>query len=249
MIQSVVRALRILEAIRYKGTEKGLGLVDIARELGLEKSTVYNLIKTLLAEGYVEQDGSGGKYRLGAKLIDLTHGGLGDKYLQNLLMPLCRELQQKTGENISLVAYRAGVVKIICRVLCDNELVVAPNNFKPLYTTITGRCLLAQLGSDQLLNIINVLGYPGELWNDIDDFDTFTGELLRIRESGMMILDSEKRQLGGVGYIIPADEKFTPLALGSAMPLFRFREKQDMLLKIFPEYSRKISALLNEAAK
>ena len=86
MIQSVVRALKILETIRFKGSKEGMGLVDVARELELEKSTIYNLIKTLLAQGYVEQDGSGAKYRLGAKLLDLTHGSLNDEYLQNLLL-------------------------------------------------------------------------------------------------------------------------------------------------------------------
>ena len=45
MIQSVVRALRILETIHSKGTEKGIGLVQIARELDMERSTVYNLVK------------------------------------------------------------------------------------------------------------------------------------------------------------------------------------------------------------
>ena len=41
MIQSVVRALNILETIRSKGTDEGMGLVEIAKVLGLEKSTTY----------------------------------------------------------------------------------------------------------------------------------------------------------------------------------------------------------------
>ena len=248
MIQSVVRALKILETISH-GDKDGMGLVDIARTLGLEKSTTYNLIKTLVAQGYAEQDGSGAKYRLGTKLMDLTHGGLGDEYLQDLLMPLCTELQQKMGENLSLVAYRAGALKVICRVMCNNELVVAPNNYKPLYTTVTGRCLLAQVADEQLSNIVNILGVPGELWNNIKDMEYFQKELQKIRNAEKCILDSEKRQLGGIGYIIKAPEKFMPLAVGTAMPLFRFKQKRKLLESEISKYANKISSLLEEAVK
>lgn len=250
MIQSVVRALRILETIHSKGTEKGIGLVQIARELDMERSTVYNLVKTLLAQGYVAQDGNGEKYRLGKKLLELTHGGLSDEFLQELLMPLCLELQQKVKENVSLVAYRSGVLKIICRVLCDNELVVAPNDFKPLYTTITGRCLLAQLDENRLRKVVDFIGLPGAIWNGgIDDFNSLILELRKIREKGMLVFESDQRQIGGVGYFIEAPEKFTPLALGSAMPLSRFKDKRDILIKYFAEYSKKISTLLAETNK
>ncbi len=248
MIQSVVRALRILETIHSKGTEKGIGLVQIARELDMERSTVYNLVKTLLSQGYVAQDGNGEKYRLGKKLMELTHGE-SDEFLKELLMPLCLELQQKVGENVSLVAYRSGVLKVICRVLCDNELVVAPNDFKPLYTTISGRCLLAQLDEDRLRNIVGVLGLPGAIWNGISDFNSLILELQRIREKGRLVFESDQRQLGGVGYFILAPEKFAPLALGSAMPLARFKEKHDILIKYFADYSKKISTFLAETNK
>ncbi len=245
MIQSVVRAFQILETIKNKSSRDGIGLVDIATELKLEKSTVYNLIKTLLAQGYVAQDGSGGKYRLGEKLWDLVHGELGDEFLEELVTPFCRDLQQQTGENISFVAYRAGVLKIICRILCDNELIVAPNNFKPLYTTFSGRCLLAQLDKNQLEHIVNVLGFPGETWNGINDFKSLHYELETIKKTGKLIFESSERQLGGAAFIIEAPARFAPLAVGTALPLFRFRRKKKLIISAFSEFSSQITALIH----
>jgi DNA-binding IclR family transcriptional regulator len=229
MIQSVVRALRILETIHEK--ENGAGLVETARALGLEKSTVYNLMKTLLAEGYVKQDGSGGKYRLGEKLRVLASGGLDDSYLAEKTKPACVELQKITGENISLTACRKGSVKIICRVLCDNEVVAKPNNFKPLYSTFTGRCLLAQLNDQQISCVTERLGFPNELWDGIKEQGKMKKALRRIKKDGGLIFESETRHLGGIAKIIEAPPRIAPLAIGTALPLFRFREKKNTLIK------------------
>lgn len=248
MIQSVVRALRILEAIRFKADPEGAGLVEIARHLGLEKATTYNLIKTLLAEGYVEQDGLGGKYRLGKKLRALTYGGLDDEVLRERLEPLCRELGREVGENVSLVAYRDGALKILCRVLCDNELVVAPNTFKPLYTTFGGRCLLAQLADADLDVVTALYGLPGALWDQLSDPKDLRKRLEAIRTQGMVVDELAARQLGGLGVVVRAPARYAPLALASAMPLFRFREKRKALQAAFQTAARKISLLLGEPA-
>ena len=152
------------------------------------------------------------------------------------------------GENVTFVAYRAGALKIICRVLCDNALVVAPNKFKPLYTTVSGRCLLAGLDERQLANVTRILGFPGELWGDIDTMEKLMTELRGIRETGRSEYYSEKRLLGGIGYILDAPAKFAPLAIGSTMPLFRYKEKRGLLETSFRDYAVRIALLLQEIA-
>ncbi|MBU0715888.1 MAG: helix-turn-helix domain-containing protein [Verrucomicrobia bacterium] len=243
MIQSVVKAAKILETV-HRSPDGCIRLVDIARALGMEKPTAYNLIKTLLALEYLAQDGPGGKYRIGPKLLKLPQGGLGDEFLSNIVRPLCEEARKEIGENISLVAYRQGTVKIICRILCDNEIVVAPNTFKPLYTTISGRCLLAQLPEDQVRNVVELLGAPGELWNGNDNLTGLLKALVRIRVNGGTTLLSKERQLGGVGFIIDAPAPYHPIAIGSAMPLFRFTSKRKNVFATLRSCATRISNLI-----
>src|SRR6266511_2082678 len=76
MIQSVNRATRILKAL---GSEQArLSVTELAKHLGLAKTTVYKLLRTLTAHQFVEQNLETGKYRLGPALLQL-----GNAFLDN----------------------------------------------------------------------------------------------------------------------------------------------------------------------
>jgi DNA-binding IclR family transcriptional regulator len=73
-IQSVDRAVRILKAL---GQHPGrLGLGDLAERVGLAKTTVHGLLRTLQEHGLVEQHLDTDKYQLGPELLQL-----GNSYL------------------------------------------------------------------------------------------------------------------------------------------------------------------------
>ncbi|HBE04759.1 MAG: hypothetical protein A2096_12870 [Spirochaetes bacterium GWF1_41_5] len=241
MIQSVERALDILELLSLGKNGRELGLVEIATALQLDKSTIYNLIKTLQARGYVEQAARGEKYRPSRKFLTLGNGGMADERLAEIADTTCRELQKEIEERVALVAWRAGEIKIICRILCANEVVVAPNTFKPLYSTVSGRCLLAQLSTVQVDEVIEKNSLPGETWPEADSRENLLTRLQRIKAEGCAVLFCEQRQVGGLGYIIPAAEGLAPLAVGTAMPLYRFKDKQAGLTAIMKKYTTQLT--------
>ena len=63
MIQSVVRALEILEVVGH--AEDGTRLSEVADRLQIQRTTAHNLMRTLRDRGYLEQV-RGGRYHLGA---------------------------------------------------------------------------------------------------------------------------------------------------------------------------------------
>lgn len=67
-MQSVDRALRILEAIRDHGGRRTLS--ELAAETGLPAATVHRLLRTLVARGYIVQLNNR-SYTLGAQLVPL----------------------------------------------------------------------------------------------------------------------------------------------------------------------------------
>ncbi|MGE4370215.1 MAG: IclR family transcriptional regulator [Burkholderiaceae bacterium] len=66
--QSVGRALQLLRLVAC-GQEAGVRLTDIVQMSGLNRPTVHRILKTLIAEGAVEQDPQTRRYRIGNEII------------------------------------------------------------------------------------------------------------------------------------------------------------------------------------
>src|SRR5918995_6701202 len=69
MIQSVSRAASLLRELG--GDTPRLGVTELPERVSLAKGTVHGLLRTLEAEGLVEQDPETGKYQLGMALFQL----------------------------------------------------------------------------------------------------------------------------------------------------------------------------------
>ena len=69
LLGSVRTAARVLRAFSEADTE--LGVTELARRLGLSKSTAHRVLATLAAERLLEQDQETGRYRLGLALYEL----------------------------------------------------------------------------------------------------------------------------------------------------------------------------------
>ena len=67
-LKSVGSALDVLECF---ATDGELGVSDIARRLGVAKSTAHRLLQTLASRGFVEQVAHSAQYRLGMHVYEL----------------------------------------------------------------------------------------------------------------------------------------------------------------------------------
>jgi DNA-binding IclR family transcriptional regulator len=90
--RSVARALSILELIAR--VERPLGLAEIARELGLPKTSALSLLRALSASSFAEVDDAG-RYRLGVRSFEV-----GAAYLRTMtpVQAVERELEWLTQE-------------------------------------------------------------------------------------------------------------------------------------------------------
>jgi DNA-binding IclR family transcriptional regulator len=98
-VASVARALGVLEELR--DSERGLGVNELARRIGVNASTASRLLSTLEAAGMVERNGQG-PYRLGLGLVSLADRVLSRLDVQALARPVLLELMEQSGETATL---------------------------------------------------------------------------------------------------------------------------------------------------
>jgi IclR family transcriptional regulator, KDG regulon repressor len=247
MIQSVARALDILGAIKRSPNEQA-GLMDIARELNLDKTTVFNLLKTLRAKGVVSQRHQGSAYRLGSRLFELAKGNLTLEKIQELLTPLCKELQNKTGVNVSLSTVTGGIMISPISIHSKRMLnVTPPSEEKVIYTTSCGRCLLTRLPRKTLQKIIKIYGFPGKFWNDINNFSELQHEVEKLREQRVIKVISDCREVIAFCASIDTPDWIAPLAIGIYLPIYHFKDNEEKhLTDLLLEYATRMSTLLEE---
>jgi len=101
IIQAVERALTILDLFDEHSTE--LKITEISERMNLNKSTVHSLLKTLKKNGYIDQDGESGKYKLGMKLLERGNFVITNLDVRNIAKKYLLDLSKKTGHTLHLV--------------------------------------------------------------------------------------------------------------------------------------------------
>jgi DNA-binding IclR family transcriptional regulator len=142
-IQSLERAAAMLRLLA--GGERRLGLSDIASSLHLAKGTAHGILRTLQAEGFVEQDPSSGRYQLGAELLRLGNSYLDVHELRSRALVWTDDLARASGESAYLgVQHQQGVL-IVHHVFRpdDSRQVLEVGAMLPLHSTALGKVLCA----------------------------------------------------------------------------------------------------------
>ncbi len=116
-VQSIERAAAVLRLLAV--APNGLGVADVGNALGLAKTTVHGILRTLQQVGFVEQDRSGAHYHLSD-----AFGRLGESYLDP------NELRSRAINWADSLAARSGEVVRVGR-LVEGKVVVVHHVFRP----------------------------------------------------------------------------------------------------------------------
>lgn len=141
-LKSVANALDVLDCFL---TDDELGVSEVARSLGVAKSSAHRMLSTLVSRGFVERSPETGRYRLGLHLYELGQLSISRSRLRRAALPIMEELRQRTGCSIHLgVADGADVVHL--ERMQSREgidlLETQPRRF-PTHCSATGKVLAA----------------------------------------------------------------------------------------------------------
>ena len=151
---SVRRALLTLELLaRAPG---GRGVSELARELGVHKSSASRLLATLQAGGVVDVDAASGRYELGAGILRLAARAAGHLDLGQISLPFLRDLAERSGETAYLSVRRGEHRVAVQEVESANQIrmVAGVGHLYPLYRGAPSKILLAALPDDEIEKIL-----------------------------------------------------------------------------------------------
>lgn len=224
-LSSVANALRVVKA--FSDEESELGISDLARRLGLAKSTVHRLASTLLEEGVLEQNAGDEKYRLGLALFEL--GALVRRKMDftAAARPFLRMLMEKTGETAHLAILDHGSVLYMITHESQQAIRVSSNvgTRAPAHSTAVGKALLA-FQPEEWIDRVVARGLPASTPNTITDAKALRRELAAVRARGYAV-DDEESEIGlrSMAAPIRADSGNVVAAISVAGPAHRIARK------------------------
>jgi DNA-binding IclR family transcriptional regulator len=182
-VRSVDRAAALLLALGESPAPAGV--TELARRLGLHKSTASRLLATLERRGLVEQDDETGKYRLGIVVIRLAERAERTLDLRAIAMPELERLARVTHETTGLGVLDADQMLAIAHVDGPNLVAVGDwtGRATPLHCVASGKVLLAALAEREVLRIVR-RGLHRYTDATITELEPLLEELARIRRRG-----------------------------------------------------------------
>ena len=188
-VQSVDRALDLLEALAAAG--RPLGVSELGTATDLPEGTVHRLLRALVLRGYVRQDAAR-KYALGASVLRLRDAGR--RTLAGQASPYLSRLVELSGETANLALLEGDLVVYVAQVPSARALRMFAEVGRQVHphSTAVGKVLLADRPDHEVRALVGRIGLPRRTAATITDVDAFVAELHRVREQGWGVDDGEE---------------------------------------------------------
>ena len=246
-IQSVDRALSLLEALAEAGGEASL--TDLSRRTQLNVSTCHHLLSTLVNWGYVAKVPGRRSYALGARVLYLGHACLRQVDLPRKAQAYIDRINQVTGETVHLAVLQADTIVTLVKrearhaVRVDTGMV---GRSDAPHATATGKAMIAWLPEEQIRRMVTDMKRFTD--KTIVDFATLIEELRHVRRNGHA-MDREEFQPGVicVGSAIRDHSGAVVGAISASAPAMRATEQHlDLMRQEVIAAANALSAELGE---
>lgn len=242
-LSSVTNALRLLKV--FSDQESEIGISDLARRVGLAKSTVHRLASSLVEEGMLEQAEREGKYRLGLALFEL--GALVRRKMDVTAEARhhLKALSERSGETVQLAVLEQTAALYINVIESQRALRMSyqVGTRAPLHCTAVGKVLLAHADS-HLFDSTMELGLARVTDLSITQADELRRELMAIIHRGYAVEEEEaERGLRGVAAPVRDFSGEVVAAIGISGPTHRMSKK---ILQNFARDLIEVSAAVSQ---
>jgi IclR family pca regulon transcriptional regulator len=193
--QSLERGLAILAS--FTSSRPLLGTSELARALGLSRSTAHRYIATLARLEYLHQDPETRKYRLGARVLDLGFSAINSMDVREVAAPYLRQLSDDTGHTVNLAILDGADVVYLDRVRASRagqreiDLDIHVGSRLPAYCTALGKAMLAFLPDGHREEVVGRIDFARLGPNTVAGPEELLAELEQVRRDGLAVNNEE----------------------------------------------------------
>jgi IclR family KDG regulon transcriptional repressor len=183
-INSIIRASNILKCL--SGGKTHFKISELARHLGLDRSTTYRILLSLESTGFVEKDEEAGTYSLGLAAFEIGNAYLRQMDLIRVSKSFMADLAHKVQETVHLAVLSGTEIIYVDKVDSPRSLGVMSKigQRAPVYCTALGKTLLAFQSEDEQSRIIHKIRLTQLTSRTITSKQKLMEELGGIRKQG-----------------------------------------------------------------
>jgi IclR family acetate operon transcriptional repressor len=194
-VSALRRGLSILD--QFSGRQGELGVNELARLVGMHKSTVSRLCATLENAGYLERYAPTGRFRLGARIYQLAGATTSTTDVRVVARPVMLELVESSSETATLGTREGKDIVTIDVVDGLNYMRMATRvgMRTQLHASAVAKAILAWMPEDELDELLADWPMAALTTNTITDAATLKRRLAEVRERGFAF-DEEELEIG-----------------------------------------------------
>lgn len=244
-VQSVDRAINILECFSFEGKEHTLN--EIVLRTQLNRTTVVRLLSHMMSRDYIMYDDRNRTYQLGTKLLELGGIALSSVSLRKVASPHMTRLRNDLGHTIMLGVRQEDDLMYIDKRDGKGGVLVVTSEIgrrRPLHFGMLGMVLMAYLSKEEQDYLLKKDPLQPYSHATITDKNTFFKVLSEIRQNGYYVGREDAFEgVGGISAPIRDYQNNVVASLGFTMMLSlldRPGVKEETLKKV-TETARAIS--------
>jgi DNA-binding IclR family transcriptional regulator len=247
-VKSAARTVALLELLAARG-DRPARLDELAAELGVPRSSMYQLLRTLVACRWVRTDVTGSLYGIGIRALLTGTSYLDTDRRVRVIRPYLDEASDALGETIHLARFDSpNVVYLATRESHAYVRTISRVGRRiPAHAGALGKALLAERSDAELAHLAEPLTALTE--NTHTDRASLLADLAQVRERGYSIEHEETVPgIAGFGFALRYDSPAID-AISCSVPLARLTaDHEARIMTVMREIRLKIETLLAPGA-
>lgn len=231
-VKSADRTLEVLESLATGGAS----LAELSARLGIPKSSLHSILRTIESRGWVETDASRSHYRLGVSALLMASSFIDHDPTVRRTSRILDALAHDTGETVHLARLELPDVVYIAKreAAQPTRTPSAIGRRLPAHSTALGKAMLAEL-PDHAVHALLPAELPGATPHTIRSRDALVEHLSDVRAQGYAV-DAEEAGMGMRCYAVTVPSRHPARdAISCSVPTDRLdpRRERAILDRLF----------------